>query len=127
MWSARQRCRLTAATKTNFHCTCLCRRLILSVFGRLEELAHVESSDIAHAKYLRKSSQKWSVRQHVLHAHCGEGTPTFAAHSVVPLAKHLVAVRPPRQEVQTLSSLRSLRHFFGLHRGPCSSTHLSMH
>jgi hypothetical protein len=35
--------------------------LILSVFGRLEELAHVESSDIAHAKYLRKSSQKWSV------------------------------------------------------------------
>ena len=59
----------------------------MSVFERLEELAHVESSDIAHAKYLRKSSQKWSVRQHVLHAHCGEGAPTFAAHSVVPLAK----------------------------------------
>ena len=27
------------------------------------------------------------MRQHVLHAHCGEGAPTFAANSVVPLAK----------------------------------------
>ena len=80
----------------------------MSVFERLEELAHVESSDIAHAKYLRKKFAK------VVGAHCGEKTPTLAAHSVVPLAKHLVAVRPPRQEVQTLSNLRSLRHFFGL-------------
>ena len=28
--------------------------------------------------------------------------------------------RPPRQGVQTPSCLRSLLHFFGLHRGPCS-------
>ena len=49
------------------------------------------------------------------------GAPIFEAHSVVPLAKHLVAVCPPRQGVKTLSSLRSLHHFFGLHRGPCST------
>jgi hypothetical protein len=101
--------------------------LILSVFGRLEELAHVESSDIARIKRHRAREIPAQKFAKVVGAHCGERTPTLAAHSDVPLAKHLVAVRPPRQEVQTLSNLRSLRHFFGLHRGPCSSTHPSIH